>query len=190
MVPNLKLYVGPMFSGKSTKLLEQVDRYQIAKKNVFCVKPALDTRYSSEGFIVTHNGAHLKCYMVSRGEELIEKFEKENLEKKIDAIAVDEAFMIDNISESLLNLFYTYKIDVLVSSIDMSASKIPFSDISELLSHATHIKKCKAVCTVCGTDAPYTLRKFELNDNGEQIRVGGSDLYEPRCLRHHSNIDL
>ena len=190
MVPVLKLYVGPMFSGKSTKLLSQVDRYQIAKKNVFCVKPAMDTRYSSEGFIVTHNDAHLKCYMVSNGEELVRKFESENNISKVDVIAVDEAFMIDNISESLLNLFYTYKIDVIVSSIDMSASKIPFKDISVLLSHATHIKKCRAVCTVCGADAPYTLRKFELNKNGEQIRVGGSDLYEPRCLKHHSNIDL
>ena len=190
MVPNLKMYVGPMFSGKSTKLLEQVDRYQIAKKNVFCVKPAMDTRYSDEGYIVTHNDAHLKCHMVSNGSQLIKAFEKVNNEKKIDVIAVDEAFMIDDVAESLLNLFYTYKIDVLVSSIDMSASKIPFESISTLLSHATRVKKCKAVCTVCGADASYTLRKFKLGESEKQIRVGGTDLYEPRCLKHHTDIDL
>lgn len=190
MVPNLKMYVGPMFSGKSTKLLEQVDRYQIAKKNVFCVKPSMDTRYSEEGYIVTHNDAHLKCYMVSNGRQLLETFEKVNNTNRVDVVAVDEAFMIDEIDESLLNLFYTYRVDVLVSSIDMSASKIPFESISTLLSHATHVKKCKAVCTVCGEDASYTLRKFKLNENDEQIRVGGSDLYEPRCLKHHTNIDL
>ena len=184
------MYVGPMFSGKSTKLLQQVDRYKIAKKNVFSVKPAIDTRYSSEGFIVTHNDAHLKCCVVANGQQLIEAFENANNEKKVDVIAVDEAFMIDNISESLLNLFYTYKIDIIVSSIDMSASKIPFEDISVLLSHATHVKKCKAVCTFCGQDASYTLRKFKLNESGEQIRVGGADLYEPTCLKHHSGINL
>ena len=190
MVPNLKLYVGPMFSGKSTKLLEQVATYQIAKKNVFCVKPALDTRYSSEGYIVTHNNAHLKCYMVATGAQLLEVFEEENNKNKIDVLAVDEAFMIDNIDETLLNVFYTYKVDVLVSSIDMSASKIPFQSISNLLSHATHIKKCKAVCTICGNDASYTLRKFQLDKNNEQIRVGGSDLYDRRCRKHNSDIDL
>ena len=190
MVPNLKLYVGPMFSGKSTKLLEQVDRYQIAKKNVFCAKPAMDTRYSEEGYIVTHNDAHLKCYMVANGQQLLEYFEKENKLKKVDVIAVDEAFMIDEIDEILLNLFYTYRVDVLVSSIDMSASKIPFASISNLLSHATLVKKCKAVCTICGDDASYTLRKFDLEKKGEQIRVGGSDLYEPRCLKHHASINL
>ncbi len=179
-----------MFSGKSTKLLEQVDRYQIAKKNVFCVKPVMDSRYSSEGYIVTHNNNHLKCFMVSTGKQLLETFEQENTKHKIDVLAVDEAFMIDNIDKTLLDLFYTYKVDVLVSSIDMSASKIPFESISTLLSHATHIKKCKAVCTACGSDASYTARKFELDKNNEQIRVGGSDLYEPRCLKHHSDIDL
>jgi thymidine kinase len=47
MTPKLKLYVGPMFSGKSTKLLEQVERYKFAKKEVVCFKPAMDTRYTT-----------------------------------------------------------------------------------------------------------------------------------------------
>ena len=190
MVPKLKVYVGPMFSGKSTRLLDQVKRYQIAKKNVLCVKPTLDNRYTNEGFIITHNDAHLKCYNIASGKDLLALFEQQNASQKVDLIAVDEAFMIDNISESLLNLFYTYKIDVIVSSIDMSASNLPFKDISEILSHATHVKKCKAVCTICGADASYTSRKFSLDEAEGQVRVGGSDLYEPRCLAHHDVLNM
>ena len=39
-----------------------------------------------------------------------------------------------------------------------------------------------AVCPITGRDAYYTHRKFE----GDEITVGGSDLYEPRCWEHHS----
>jgi len=190
MTKKLKLYVGPMFSGKSTKLLQQIDRYKIAKKNILCFKPAMDNRYTGEGFIVTHNDIHVPCHVINTGRDIIEIFEKENNKNKIDVIAVDEAFMIDNIAQTLIDIFYGYKINVLVSSIDISASRMPFKDISMLLSHATHVKKCKAVCTTCGHDASYTLRKFSIDDNTDQIRVGGADLYEPRCLKHHSDINF
>ena len=50
------------------------------------------------------------------------------------------------------------------------------------LPYATRVEKCAAVCTVCGSDAPYTHRKVK----GEQeIAVGGAEMYEPRCWRHH-----
>jgi len=187
---DLKLYVGPMFSGKSTKLLQQIDRYKIAKKNVLSFKPTMDTRYSKDGFIVTHNDIHVACHIVNKGQDIIDIFEKENDKNKVDVIAIDEAFMIEDIAQSVLDIFYRHKITVLVSSIDMSASRMQFQDISSLLSHATHIKKCKAVCTTCGEDASYTLRKFSINNDAGQIRVGGSDLYEPRCLKHHSDINF
>ena len=190
MVPKLKLYVGPMFSGKSTKLLQQIDRYKFAQKNVICFKPKMDNRYTSEGFIVTHNDVHVKCHLVDSGKELLTLFDKENEKNNYSVVAVDEAFMIDDIAQACLNLFYNKKLDVLVSSIDLSASLVPFEDVSVLLSHATHIKKCKAVCTECGADASYTLRKFQVNNSLSEIRVGGSDLYEARCLQHHSDINL
>ena len=75
MVPKLKLYVGPMFSGKSTKLLQQIDRYKIAKKNVICFKPKLDNRYTVDGFIVTHNNTHIPCHLVDKGYDILSIFE-------------------------------------------------------------------------------------------------------------------
>ena len=190
MVPKLKIYTGPMFSGKSTKLLHQIDRYKIANKNIICFKPKMDTRYTGDGFIVTHNDTHAPCHLVDKGDDILKIFEEQNQLSDIDAVAIDEAFMIDNVSEACTVLLYEKNVDILVSTIDISASLVPFEDISSLLCHATHVKKCKAVCTVCGEDASYTLRKFSIDSLDEQIRGGGSDLYEPRCLKHHSNITL
>ena len=184
MVPNLKLYVGPMFSGKSTKLLQQVERYKYAKKEVICFKPAMDNRYTKEGMIVTHSGMQVPCVLVNTGKDVVDYFSNKSLP---NAIAVDEAFMIDNVSDACLHFFYNSRIDVIVSTLDMSSSLTQFEEVSRLMSHATHVKKCKAVCTVCGQDASYTMRKEEFNDTS-LIHVGGDDIYEARCLKHHSGI--
>ncbi len=186
MVPNLKLYVGPMFSGKSTKLLQQVERYRYAKKKVVCFKPAMDNRYSDEGLIVTHSGVEIPCILVKEGKDIVRYFKDKDLP---DAIAIDEAFMIDGISNICLDFFYNKHVDILVSTLDMSSSMTLFDEVSTLLGHATKIKKCKAVCTVCGDDASYTMRKEEFSNTG-LIHVGGDDIYEARCLKHHSGINF
>lgn len=186
MKPSLKLYVGPMFSGKSTKLLEQVERYKYAKKNVICFKPAMDNRYTKEGLIVTHRGITVPCILVNTGNDILNYLKGKDLP---DAIAIDEAFMIDNISDVCLELLYEKRINILVSTLDMSSSLTPFDEVLKLLGHATHVKKCKAVCTVCGEDASYTMRKEEYS-NTELIHIGSDDIYEARCLKHHANIQI
>ena len=186
MVPNLKLYVGPMFSGKSTKLLQQVERYKYSKKEVVCFKPAMDNRYTQEGLIVTHGGLNVPCILVNTGEDILKYFSDKKLPH---AIAIDEAFMIDGIAKTCLELFYDKRLDILISTLDMSSSLSEFEEISTLLSHATLIKKCKAVCTVCGEDASYTMRK-EKYSNTSLIHVGGNDIYEARCLKHHAGFNI
>lgn len=186
MVPNLKLYVGPMFSGKSTKLLQQVERYKYAKKDIVCFKPAMDNRYTQEGLIVTHGGLNVPCILVNTGSDILEYFSDKKLPH---AIAVDEAFMIDGIAQTCLDFFYNKRIDVLISSLDMSSSLSEFEEVATLMGHATLIKKCKAVCTTCGEDASYTMRKDQYSGTS-LIHVGGDDIYEARCLKHHSDVGI
>ena len=100
-------------------------------------------------------------------------------------IAVDEAFMIEGSAESLLSLFRSGK-TVVVSSLQLSATGKVFSEIRDMMPWATTIEICPAVCTVSGLDAYYTHRKF---DSMNEITVGGSDLYEPRCWFHHSYMN-
>ncbi len=129
MVHKLKMYVGPMFSGKSTKLIQQIERYKIAKKNIVCFKPAMDTRYTKEGFIVTHSELHVPCYLVNSGDDILRLYREKSKEAMIDAVAIDEAFMIEGVSSACVSLLYNDNIDVLISSIDLSASLKDFDEI-------------------------------------------------------------
>jgi len=117
---------------------------------------------------------------VITGEDIVDIID--NLALKPDVVAVDEAFMIENSSTALVKLFKR-GIHIVVSSIDLSASCTPFTEVAAMLPFATNVVKCTAVCTSCGTDAPYTKRKFQNED--DEIVVGGSELYEPSCFEHH-----
>jgi thymidine kinase len=52
---HLSMIIGPMFSGKSSELQRVVRRYEISKKNCLVVNFALDSRYSEEDVVSTHD---------------------------------------------------------------------------------------------------------------------------------------
>jgi thymidine kinase len=58
-------------------------------------------------------------------------------------------------------------------------------EIEKMLPWATKVEKLSAVCVVCNRDAYYTYKK---QTGGNEIEVGGSELYEPRCCKCHPLI--
>ena len=179
--PVFKIFTGPMFGSKTTQMLACVDRYRYQNKVVVAFKPKMDVRYEKEK-IQTHSGLSIDAICVANGNELLNKVK--SLKKKIDVIAVDEAFMIEGVSDALISL-YRSGISIIVASIQMSFLGNPFHEVKEMLPWATHIGVCPAVCTKTGTDAYYTYKK-DCDEN--EVDVGGSEMYEPRCLSQHDRI--
>ena len=175
-IPEFIIFAGPMFGSKTTRLLAAVDRYRYQHKRIQAFKPGIDNRYA-ESQIVTHSGGKISAMVVNSGLEILEHIKR----KDIDVVAVDEAFMIEGVSEALVEIFKS-GITVVVSSLDLSANCKIFPEMEKLMCWATKIEKCPAVCPICGGDAYYTFKKIEDN---EEILVGGSDIYEPRCWNHH-----
>jgi len=182
--PEFIVFAGPMFGSKTTRLLAHIDRYRIQRKNVIAFKPKMDNRYDTSR-ITTHNGGSIEAYCVDKGSDILSKIREIYNVEYPDVVAIDEAFMIDDLEAALVDL-YKRKITIIISSLDMSATCRPFEEISKILPYATKIEKCPAVCTVCGEDAYYTHKKFE---NNKVIEVGGKNLYEPRCWQHHSYMN-
>jgi thymidine kinase len=184
MNPKFVVYCGPMFSSKSTRLIADVERYRLQGRNIVCFKPKMDERYQPTK-ITTHNGATLDAKIVTTGDEILALIDSQFI--NADVIAVDEAFMIEDCSTALIKLFRR-GYNIVVASIDLSASCMPFAEIAAMLPFTTEVVKCTAVCPKCGDDAAYTQRKFQ-NENDE-IVVGGSELYEPSCFKHHTYFQL
>jgi len=177
--PEFIVFTGPMFGSKTTRLLAIVDRYMRQNKRVVAFKPEMDDRYASSE-IMTHSGGHMPAFTVKSGEDILSEVKKIH-SSPVDVVAVDEAFMIDNCASALLELFREGK-TIVVSSLQLSASGMVFEEVRDIMPWATKIEICPAVCPVTGRNAYYTHRKIE---GMNEIVVGGSDLYEPRCWEHH-----
>jgi thymidine kinase len=172
-----------MWSGKSSALLAFTDRCRHQGRHVDVFKAARDDRYST-GEIVTHAGWKIAAVPVDSGRAVIEHvIENPGVP---DVVVVDEAFMIDGIATAVIEL-YRVGATIAVSSLDMSAHGKPFQEIQLMMPWATQIEKLTAVCTICRGDARYTWKKGGIHD--VEVEVGGSEIYEPRCILHHPIIN-
>lgn len=180
--PEFIIFTGPMFGSKTTRLMAAVDRYRYQQRNIIAFKPMMDDRYSDLE-ICTHSGGKLPAIGVSSGDDVLQYLS--NDEMNYNVIAIDEAFMIDGIAEVALNLFREGK-TIIVSSLQLSASGNVFEEVRDMMPWATKIQICPAVCPITGRDAYYTHRKIS---GLEEIVVGGSDLYEPRCWEYHTYMN-
>jgi len=170
-----------MFSAKTTSLLSVLDRFKYQGKRITTFKPKLDDRYSTDD-ISTHSGWKIPAICVKSGADILEHLAE--MDENPHVIAVDEAFMIPGVADVLIWL-YRSGYSVVVSSLDLSAAGKPFEEIEKMLPWATKVEKLSAVCVVCNRDAYYTYKK---QTGGDEIEVGGAELYEPRCLKCHPLI--
>lgn len=187
LLPEFVLCVGPMWSGKTTKLVSIIERYgyqnSVAKNicnpkiKIACFKPLSDSRYSNDK-IVTHSGLSIDAIPVKSVDEIVEFIKNE----KPNIVAVDEAFMIEGLSSVLIEAYWT-GISIYVSSIDLLANLEPCKEIAKMMPYATKIIKCTSVCESCGNDAHYTSKKVSTVN---EITVGGADIYKPSCLYCHA----
>jgi len=166
------IFTGPMFGGKTSRMLSQLERAKYQKKIIRLFKPTIDSRYSTES-VVSHNGKRWISHNVEKGEDIVKQV------ARAEVVAVDEAFMIPGCAEILIDLFKEGK-SIYVSSLQLSSKGLVFEEIAKMMPWATKIEICPAVC-YCGEDAYYTV---PLTQNREPIGVGGSDNYEPRCKEH------
>ncbi len=173
------MFVGPMFGSKTTRLIAALERYKYQGKSISAFKPMIDNRYS-KGEIVTHNGGRIEAQCVASAEDIVQSLKSH----PASVVAIDEAFMIENIGNAVINL-YKSGVTVLISSLDLSSKGVPFAEISNMMPWATKIVKCPSVCALCDSDAHFTFRKFE---DERELLIGGSEMYEPRCWNHYKIV--
>lgn len=180
--PEFIMYVGPMFSCKTSMLLLNLEKYRYQKKKYVVFKPTIDDRYSTDK-VSSHGGNSIGSVVVNSGADVLEHLS--NLDEQPQVVAVDEAFMIPGIAEALIYL-YKLGMTIVVSTLDMSATGKTFHEPQLMLPWATKIEKLSSVCTVCGSNAYYTYKK---TIGGDEIEVGSHETYEPRCFSHHAIIN-
>ena len=170
----ITLLLGPMFSGKTTLLLDYERRFRIANRNVLIIKYSHDNRYS-QTTVVSHNGIHSKSSLVNADHLL---HISPDLFANVNAILIDEGQFFPDL-RAFCEMHVTTTI--VVSGLSGDYQQRPFAPINDIIPFADSIVFCNSICTKCGENAPFTVR---LSNEAQQTIIGGSELYEPRCRAH------
>ena len=84
---SLEIIMGPMFSGKTTHAISFIRRQKFIGNSILALKPMIDTRYSSDAKIVSHNKEEVSCLLWDHNKSL--EFKDEFL--SVNSIIIEEA---------------------------------------------------------------------------------------------------
>jgi thymidine kinase len=174
--------VGPMFGGKTSRLISEKRRNEIAGKRVVLIKHCMDTRYGKGDKVATHDNIRETSYVSRSGEKLFEcGLGIEELIRSFEVVCIDEGQFyedVDEFSETLANK----GIKVYCSALLGDYNRKPFPVISRLMALSEDIIFTKAVDRKTGEDASFTKRKRgEIPSEaifGNNFVVGSTDKYE------------
>ncbi len=176
----IELILGPMFSGKSTRLIEVIRKYTYKAKKTIMVKFYADKRYSEKSEVVTHDLIKydsIDCKKLRDSIDLLQKY---------DVIGIDEGQFFPDLVEACEELALAKKI-IIIAALNGDFRMEPFPVISKIIAKADKIKLLKAYCFNCHKDAKFSLRIVQSN---ETVLIGAGEAYKPACRECHKFFSM
>lgn len=177
----LTVVAGPMFSGKTSKLVAMVEVFTRMGYKVLTVKPKLDNRYGGKNEIHSHDHKSTAAIVVD-GEApkvIIDKI----LETGADKVIFDEVQFFDKkkVMKVIDNL-RSRGIHVIGAGLLYDYQRKPFGCTPDLMGLADERLELFAICQHCGSLARHTQR---MKGGKGQIVVGAADMYTAACEKCH-----
>jgi thymidine kinase len=182
----LELIIGPMFSGKTSKIIE------VYKQCVFCNIPVcvinhiIDKRYH-QNMLSSHDKIMIPCLQASELNELWTKDEilledkstsQNQILRNSNVILINEGQFFPDLYEVVLDMI-NHKKTVYICGLDGDFEKKKFGQIIDLIPHCDSVTKLTSLCSLCknGNRGIFSMR---LSSEKEQTVVG-SENYIPVC---------
>lgn len=175
-----------MNSGKSTQLLQAHYNYFERGMNPLAMTARIDDRYEV-GKITARIGLDLYADTFDKQTDLYAHVAAQHDERPIDALLIDEAQFLTRMQvEQCARLVDDLGIPVLCYGLKTDFRGRLFEGSEALLCFADKLEEIKTVCW-CGKKATMTARidsKGRVMREGDQIAIGGNDMYISLCRTH------
>jgi thymidine kinase len=174
---SLTLILGPMFSGKTSKMLEYYRKFKI-KSNCMIFNHYSDRRYSDDDKLFTHNLIYESATFIHNIKDI---YKLKNY-KDIQVLFIDEGQFFEDLHE-VINIINRDNKVVFISGLKGDYKNNSFSNISNLIPHCDDLIMLKAICIKCEEMKDAIFSK-KINPDNNIIDIGSSDKYIPVCRKH------
>ena len=184
----LELILGPMFSGKTSKILDLYKQCEFSNIPVVVINHTSDKRYS-ETMLSTHDLKMIPCIQASSLCDAMEILEIKNKINDATVILINEGQFFNDLYEWTKMMVETNHKEIYICGLDGDFNRNKFGQILDLIPLCDKVTKLKSLCSMCknGTKALFSLR---VTEEKEQVLIG-SDCYKPVCRasynKYHKN---
>ncbi len=188
-----KLYYtyATMNSGKSAQLLMKAHSFLENNIPILCIKPSIDDR-DGKGVIKSRIGLEMECLTIDQDDDIYKIIEQYSVNMNAVGmpspkwILCDESqFLTEAQVDQLAAIVDNQDIDIMCYGLRNDFTGHLFPGSKRLFELADNIEEMKLSCA-CGRKAIINARfddDGEIITNGEQIKIGGNDMYKPMCRK-------
>jgi len=174
---DLEIFTGPMFSGKSSKIIELYNQYTFCNIPVIVINHSCDNRYNSP-MLTSHDKIMIPCIQTERLLDI-----ENNIE--VDIILINEAQFFGDLYQFTIIMLEKNK-TIYISGLDGDFKRQKFGDILDLIPICDKITKFHSLCSLCKNGNPgiFSLR---LTEEKQQTLIGINN-YIPVCRNCYINV--
>jgi len=184
----LEVTFGPMFSGKTSSLIDKTNRFisvrrrQVKPARILIINHAGDIRPTETTDGLTPHVERKITDSESKTAIKVNSLSGIDVEP-YDYIVVDECQFFGDLVVNVMGWLTKGK-HVHCCGLVADSERCIFGDLYELIPRADHVEQLKAFCYICGDkflNAPFTKC---IKVKSDQVLVGAEDQYAPVCGEH------
>jgi thymidine kinase len=182
----LELFIGPMYSSKTTSILEIYKKCKFCNIPVTIINHVIDNRYHNT-MVSTHDQAMAPCLQASELNDLWNNngYEKKDLcahnaVRDSDVILINEGQFFSDLYDIVIDMLKCNK-KVYICGLDGDFERKKFGQILDLIPMCDKVTKLTSLCSQCKDGTPGIFSMRLTNETAQT--VVGSDNYIPVCRK-------
>ena len=177
----LEVIIGPMYSGKTSRLLTVYKQMRICDVPVLVVNYVEDVRYSKT-MLSTHDKSEIPCVFVDSLCALRSRDKEQSMLAEAQVVLINEGQFFADLYQEVHRMVEEEGKQVYVCGLDGDFRRQAFGDLLKLIPLADEVIKLRSLCRMCKDGTPALFSHRVRRDVTEQKLIG-TDEYTPLCRK-------
>jgi thymidine kinase len=182
----LEIILGPMFSGKTSKLIDIYKQYHFCNISTLVVNHADDNRYD-QSQLTTHDGTKIDCEKWNTLNEFMSHHRVQLMDDEPIVILINEGQFFSDLYSSVERLVNLYKAHVYVCGLDGDFKREKFGQLLDLIPLSDNVYKLSSLCVKC-KDGTRSIFSHRITNETDQKMIGSSESYIPLCRKCYETV--